>query len=172
MAKENETNAEQQMDNAAELAEQAKTEAEAKGKALERERINAINSSLEGDQFADIRNKAIAEDWSLERAKSEAFDASLTIHAEQLAAKDGELEKANAKLKAIAEGGSDIEAPRVIDHAEEEPGANGDDGKADTFNAAVKEFIAAGDTRAIAMRKAGALLPNSHVAWVKSQQKR
>lgn len=138
----------------------------------ERQRITDISAALAGDDFKSPREKAIADGLTIEQAKAAAFDVAKEVHAKQISGLQAELEQAKQRLKAIAEGGAKITASEASDKDEEEGITTGDDdGKAETYDAAVKALIDKGETKAKAYEKAAHRLPKSHEAWKQNQLK-
>ncbi len=141
----------------------------------ERDRIVAIGEALPGDTFKSVRDKAIADGSTVDAAKSAAFDVAQTSHAAVIAAKDGEMATAQAKLDAIVEGGTDLEAAIAADaDLETDTTVSGDDGKASTFAAAVKQLVDDGKEKGVtkgqAMHTAGQKFPDSYAAWITENQ--
>ena len=140
--------------------------------AAERQRIASISSALAGEAFTDCRNKAIAEGKSLTEAKAAAFDAAVKIHTAEMANVKSDLAVANEKLTAIAAGGSDATAAAPTDADEETGPAAGDDGKAETYTAAVEQLQTkegGGLSKGKAMLAAAKQFPKSHAAWKDKQ---
>jgi len=142
--------------------------------AAERQRIASINSALSGDDFTGVRNRAIAEGFSLTEAKAAAFDAAVKVHGEKTKALEEKLAVAEEKLAAIAEGGDDqLKAAEPSDGDEDKATVAGDDGKAETYTAAVEQMMSKDNklTRGKAMLAAAKKYPKSHEAWKKEQPK-
>ncbi len=133
----------------------------------ERQRIMAISTSLAGEAFKAVRNKAIAEGLSLTEAKALAFDAAIGALETEVAAMQTQIAERDLKLKAILDG-SKVKAAEPSD-ADEAPGtAAGDNGKAETYEAAVKELVTAGKKKGQAGIEAARKFPKSHEAWKKA----
>ena len=166
------------------MTEKAKTEtgltdvevAEAQKKAAadavagERERIGAINKALSAEGLADLRAKAIAEDWTVEAAKAAAFDAVGPIHTAEVEKLAADIAKRDEKLAAIATGGDDTAAAAPVDGEGESTANASDDGAAATYQAALDAHVAAGKSKAEAHRLAGNAMPQAHAAWIKANQ--
>lgn len=176
VAEQNNVNEQKENEMAKEFTEAAAINAEEIAKAAvkeDRARIEAINLALPGEAFKAVREKAIAVGSSVDTAKAEAFDVAQETSASVLAAKTAELEAAENKLTAIAAGGTDLIAADAADAGEEaDTTVQGDDGKASTYIAAVKQ-IRADDkiSKGQAMVKAGQKFPKSYEAWTAEQQK-
>jgi len=140
-------------------AEQLKTAAD-----TERQRIMAISTSLSGAKFEQVRNKAIADSLSLTEAKALAFDAAMEAHKGEIAALAAQVAERDLKLKAILDG-SNVKAAEPSDADEAGGTAAGDNGKAETYEAAVAESVAGGSKRGSAMIEAARKFPKSHEAW-------
>ena len=139
----------------------------------ERQRISAISIALDGDDFKVAREKAIADGLTIEQAEAAAFDVASRVHAKQLSGLQAELDQANQRLKAIADGGADVIASEASDkHEEESTAAGKDDGKAETYDKAVKGLVDKGEPKAKAYEKAAHKFPKSHAVWVQKQPKR
>jgi len=139
----------------------------------ERQRISAISTALDGNDFKAAREKAIADGLTIEQAKAAAFDVAKEAHAKGLSGLQTELDQANQRLKAIAEGGAEVTGSEASDKGEEEGiTTGGDDGKAETYDKAAKELIDKGETKAKAYEKAAHKFPKSHEAWVQRQPRR
>ena len=143
-------------------AEQLKAAAD-----TERQRIIAIGQVLAGDIFEKVRNKAIAESLSLTEAKALAFDAAIEAHKGEIAGLKAQIADRDQKLKAILDG-STVRAAEPSDADEEKGTAAGDNGKAETYEAAVKELVAAGKKKGQAGIEAAGKFPQSHEAWKKA----
>ena len=133
----------------------------------ERSRITSINSALDGNAFADVRQKAIAEGKTLVEAKAAAYDVAILAAKAAEAAYSAELAVANEKLKAIAAGGSDAKATTVNDA----DGSDSEAGSAETFSASVKRLMVEGKTEAAAITASAKAYPAGHRAWVDTQKK-
>lgn len=152
------------------MAENNKTDEPTKEDILveERRRVATINETLPGDHLAAVRAAAIAEGLSIEQAQAAAYSVAEIYHVEKLAAVQGELDLANSRLKAIAEGGSTIPAGDPVD-ADEDGGGAGfiDNGTAGQFAAVVADYLKAGTlTKSRAIQQAVAYYPKSHKAWL------
>lgn len=135
----------------------------------DRERVAGINEALKGDAFADLRAKAIADGISVADAKALAFDIAQTANAEQVKALEATNADAQAKLDAIANGGSDHVAANTAD--EEPPTApkqEGDSDDASVFEN-YRDTLMGSISEGEAITKAAARYPNSHDAWVNKQ---
>jgi hypothetical protein len=143
-------------------AEQLKAAAD-----TERQRIMAIGQVLAGETFEKVRNKAIAEGLSLTEAKALAFDTAIEAGKTQAAALQAQIAERDLKLKAILDG-STVKAAKPSDADEQGGTAGGDNGKAETYEAAVKELTAAGKKKGQAGIEAAKKFPKSHEAWKKA----
>jgi len=142
---------------------------QAEATATERKRITAVTAALAGDEFAEIREKAIAEGLNVTEAKALAFDTAKKLGAENVKSVQAQLNEANKKLAAIVGGGTDVTAPETIDASEASGQAIIDDGKAETYKAAVAKFQTGGLSKAKAYARAATKFPKSHEAWKKIQ---
>jgi len=133
--------------------------------AADRIQIAKINEVLSADCLVGIRTKAIAGGTSVEAAKAEAFDVMSKHYEDEIVARDEQLAAANKKLEAIAAGGPDVVAGDPVDAEEETGTVSGDDGKAETYTAAVEQFESKGLSKAKAMAEAARKFPKSHEAW-------
>lgn len=133
----------------------------------ERERISELNAALGGnDALAETLAMSISKGHTLTEAKAAAFDTLQIAHAAEIEAKDAELTEAKNRLEAIAKAGEgDIEAAEAPD-AGEEAASTSDDGKAETYQAAVDRKIADGAKPTQANRDAAVEFPKSHRAWI------
>lgn len=135
--------------------------------AAERMRIQAIQSALSDECLTDVRAKAIAEGWSVEKAQAEALPVIRKAAAEREAKLIQESNEKQQRLDAIATGGSEVEAPDANDADEEGTTAGtGDDGRAETYDREVSRMIENGRTKADAHREAAIKMPKSHQAWI------
>lgn len=130
----------------------------------ERERISTITGALSGEALQEVCQKAIAGGMTITEAKAEAFGAMQKYHTEQIAALSAQLTEAKERLAAVAGAGSDVPAPEPTDEIAKSATGE-DDGKAETYTAAVNKFLLNGDSKADAVRKAVAVFPKSHEAW-------
>ncbi len=142
----------------------------------ERKRVSAINAALAGEEFTELRGKAIDGDMTVEAAKAAGFDVLQTRLAEATKAHTAELAtlqgKADTMAKLLGDRGmstKDIAGFEASDEQapEKTAGEGADDGKPETYQARVKALMAEEDkSRAEAMRIAGNELPKSHEAQV------
>jgi len=133
----------------------------AAGIAAERQRIIEINNALAREFYSGLREAALAQGMSAEQAKAEALpiaEAELDKVAKELADLKAALNREG--IKAVDFGASDETAD-----PNEAAKTGGDDGKAETYLAAVAAKQAAGVGKADAMIDAGRELPKSHAAW-------
>ncbi len=143
--------------------------AAAQATALERQRITQISEALAAEEFAEVRNRAIAGGLTLTEAKAEAFAVCQKRRAEDAAAAAEQLQLAQQKLDAIAKGtAGHITAPAAPD-GEEATAQAGDDGAAANYQAAVETYQAQGKSRAESYRLAAIRLPRCHAAWKEAQ---
>ena len=143
--------------------------AAAQATALERQRITQISEALAAEEFAEVRNRAIAGGLTLTEAKAEAFAVCQKRRAEEAAAAAEQLQLAQQKLDAIAKGtAGHITAPAAPD-GEEATAQAGDDGSAANYLAAVEKYQAQGKSRAESYRLAAIRLPRCHAAWKEAQ---
>ena len=142
----------------------------------DRQRVSAIEAALAGDALADIRKAAIADGTSVSDAKAAAFDAAQTAGAEERKGLQEQIAGHEKRIAAIAKSGdSSLEAGPGGTGDEEEDNDTGDgpdDGKATTFDAAVKAKVAEGTKKAEAFRLAAREYPASHSAWIDAQPQR
>jgi len=143
--------------------------AAAQATALERQRITQISEALQADEFAEVRNQAIAAGWTLTEARAAAFAVSEKLRAEDNAQAAEQLQLAQQKLDAIAKGtAGHITAPAAPD-GEEATAQAGDDGQAANYQAAVETYQAQGKSKAESYRLAAIRLPRCHAAWKEAQ---
>ncbi len=149
----------------------------------ERERISAIEKALGGmEALGDLRSRAIADGTGVLEVKAEGFEV-LKAHLEDaLAKKDEELasaKDANARMsKLLGSRGvtaSDIAEFDASDVQKPEDGkqaasAGDDDGKAETYEAALEANLKAGQKKSLAHRNAGVEFPKSFEAWKTASQ--
>lgn len=143
--------------------------AAAQATALERQRITQISEALAAEEFAEVRNRAIAGGMTVTEAKAEAFAVSEKRRADEAAAAAEQLQLAQQKLDAIAQGtAAHVTAPAAPD-GEEATAQAGDDGSAANYQAAVEKYQAQGKTKAESYRLAAIRLPRCHAAWKEAQ---
>ena len=141
----------------------------------DRQRVAAIKTALAGDALAAIREKAISDGLSVSAAKAAAFNAAQEAGAEERKGLQEQITEKEKQLAAVAKGGDSSlnAAPGGADEDEEEVDGDGaDDGKAATFDAAVKAKVADGTKKAEAFREAAREYPASHMAWIDAQPQR
>ncbi len=143
--------------------------AAAQATALERQRITQISEALQAEEFAEVRNRAIAGGMTLTEAQAAAFAVSQKLRAEDNARAAEQLQLAQQKLDAIAQGtAGHITAPAAPD-GEEATANTGDDGQAAGYAAAVEQYQAQGKSKAESYRLAAIRLPKCHAAWKEAQ---
>jgi len=130
----------------------------------ERTRITAIQSALDGDDFTEVRNKAIADGSSLTEAKAAGFDVAIKVIADNQAAAAAELATVTEKLDAIAKGGSDATAQKVNDA--DAVKTNGDSADETAFIELKGKLMSSGKTEAQAITEAAKRYPESYRAYV------
>ena len=141
-----------------------------KAQNAERTRITAIQSALGGDEFTDVRNKAIADGSSLDEAKAAAFEVATKAIAENATVAAADLAVANGKLDAIAKGGSDANA-QVVNDDDVKATADGDSDDETAFVTLRDKLTASGKTDAEALNQAAKQYPDSHDAYVNNLPK-
>ncbi|HIJ70667.1 MAG TPA: S49 family peptidase [Planctomycetes bacterium] len=148
--------------DAAKAAQQAATE--------ERNRIGAITEALSAEEFKAVCEKAIVEGMNLAEAKAAAFDAATEVFGKRTEEMQGKLTEAEKKLAAITGGDSTLKAQTPEDIVDEPKKAGGkDDGKPETYTAAVADLRTKGETKGNAYTKAAKEYPESHKAWVNAK---
>ena len=138
-------------------------------KNAERTRIAAIGSALDDDVFAEVRNKAIADDSSLIEAKAAGFDVAVKTISDNQAAHAAELAVATDKLEAIANGGSDANA-QVVNDDDVKATADGDSADETAYLTLKGQLMNSGKTEGAAITEAAKRCPNSHAAWKSGQE--
>lgn len=135
----------------------------------ERIRISTITSALAGDDFSELRTKAIAEGWSVDRAKSEAFEVAKTAGETKVKAANDLAAVATAKVDAIAKGGSnEIATPETTDtETTTKKGPAGDSDDASVYENYCTVLEGQGKSPGEAIKLASARFPKSHEAAVK-----
>ncbi len=135
----------------------------------DRKRVAAINTELAGDVFADLRAKAIESGMSVADAKAEAFTIGQTASAAQVKTAKEATAVAEAKVKAIAAGGSDAVAIMETSDTETtaKPKAAGDSDDPSVYENYCAVLEGQGKTPGQAIIKASARYPKSHEAAVK-----
>lgn len=128
----------------------------------ERGRITAILAALDGDQFKDLRAKAIAEVLDLQAAKALGFEAVKTAGTAQIKDLQAKLYDANKRLELAASGGLETKASA----AEERP--DGTDLIA-AYEQEVAGLVAGGMKKSVAFANAARKLPDAHQAWLASR---
>ena len=155
-------------ENKAEKVDAAAVALEAQS--AERTRITAINSALEGEDFAEVRNKAIADVSSLTEAKAAGFDVSEKLRASEKTEHVAANAVLTERLDAIAKGGSDATAQSVNDN-DTIVKADGDSNDETAFVTLKGQLMSSGKSEAQALTEAAKRYPDSHRAWVENLPK-
>ncbi len=158
---------------------QALDAAKAEGAKAAREDLEALKAAFPDDSARAL--DAAAKGLSVEAAKAAAYDDLRTSTTRALAEKDTAikaLEDRTGKMEKLlgSKGMSkaDIEAFDPSDVQTPEPpkaaGQGADDGKPETFDAAVEAHVKVGKLRSEALALAGEALPKSFKAWTDANQ--